>query len=527
MIGPSIAAALVARNRWRERRRRDSLRDIAAAQRRQLDALLAQGRRTAWGREHGYASVASPAEYQAATPIGDYHSMAPHWQRYFDGERDVTWPGRPPYFAQTSGTTAGDKYIPVTREMLRSNRRAGLDLFTLYARRGGDRLSKIWRGDSVMLGGSTAMDRRPHGIQVGDLSAIAADTTFWPVSAKLHPRRELALIADWEEKLERVARDLAGRDVRLLTGMPSWVKLLLDRVTEIRGAAPEELLTRVWPNFQLLIHGGVNFEPYRGIFEPFWAGGRRPDFLEVYPASEGFIGIQGDPDDPGLEMMIDHGIFYEFVPLDQWNEEGAPRLLLNEVELNVPYVILLTTCAGLWSYDLGDVVRFTSLNPPKLVINGRHRHFINAFGENVLGEHLERAMTAAQAAVPCAVGEFTAGPAYMSAERPVPCHTYIVEFEQAPDDLGAFARALDAEIRRQSHDYDVKRTNDVGMTVPCIVPVPPGTFYDWMKRRGKLGGQHKVPRCANHRDYLEGLMSLAGSDEKVSTRADRPEPALC
>lgn len=506
MIRSLIAAGIRTRNTVRESQRRRALANVQAAQLQQFRFLLSRGRHTAWGRHHGYEKVRTPAEFQVATPLSDYLSMAPWWKRYFDGERDVTWPLRPPYMAQTSGTTAGDKFIPVSPEMMASNKRAALDIFTLFSRRGKALCDRIFHGQQLMLGGSTSLEARGGGVKVGDLSAIATNSVFWPLSKFLLPSQQVALISDWEEKLDRVASEAAHKDVRFVTGMPSWMKLLFDRVAQKRGVAPEELTSKVWPNLTLMVHGGVNFAPYRPLFQQYWEKGGAPEFIEVYPASEGFIGIQSQAGDPGLEIIVDNGIFYEFVPLDRWGDANAPRLMLHEVEKDVPYVVILTTNAGLWSYDLGDVVRFVSLDPPKVLITGRHRHFINAFGENVIGEHIEQAMAHAQREVPCRVAEFTAGPRYSTPEAPVPGHDYVIEFEAPPADLDAFARALDAAMRQQSHDYDVKRIGDVGMTPLKVHPVARGTFVAWMKARGKLGGQNKVPRCANHRDYVEQLL---------------------
>jgi len=503
------------RAKRREEERRIALQSVEGTQRRELERLLAKARNTEWGRKHGYAQVRTAEDFRAATPISDYLLMAPWWRRILDGESDITWPGRAPFMAQTSGTTAGDKYIPVTPEMMASNRRAALDIFTMLARRGPDLLGRVFGGQQLMLGGSTALENR-NGVRVGDLSAIASESIFWPLSRYLLPSAKNALIANWDEKLDRVAEEVSQADLRFVTGMPSWVKLLFDRVSALRGVEPSALTREIWPNLTLMVHGGVNFAPYRPTFEPYWAEGKRPEFLEVYPASEGFIALQSDANDVGLEMLIDTGLFYEFVPLSEWGAAKASRRFLWEVELDVPYVILLTTCAGLWSYDLGDVVRFTSLNPPKLLINGRHRHFINAFGENIIGEHIEQALAKAMGIVPCRLAEFTAGPRYSSPGEPIPCHEYVLEFEQPPADIDAFATALDAALRQQSHDYDVKRTADAGMRRPHLSMVPRGTFVAWMRERGKLGGQNKVPRCANHRDYVEQLLGMLAASPSGS-----------
>jgi len=488
--------------------------DPRAAQERVLAGLLRRGRGTWFGRRHGFASVRAHADFVKAVPVRDYVSQLDMFRRILAGEENVSWPGRVRYFAQTSGTTAGDKRIPVTAEMMRCNRRAALAIFAYYQRRGTDRLNHLWRGRLLFLGGSTSLNRIESGAMVGDLSGIATRSVHWPFSRYYEPGRELALLADWEEKVARVAEHVARLDVRLVTGMPSWVKVLMDRVCEIRGLEAEGGINRAWPNLRLFVHGGVNFVPHRPAFSRYFAPGREPDYLEVYPASEGFIAIQAQADDPGMEVLTGNGLFYEFVPLSEWPRPDAPRLTIAQVETDVPYCVVLSTCAGLWAYDLGDVVRFTSVRPPRVLFAGRNRHFINAFGENIIGEQVSASVAAAAAATGAAVAEFTAGPRYPDAARPVGAHQYVVEFHRPPEKgLAAFAAAIDAELRRLNNDYSIKRARDLVMTCVEVTGAPPGTFYAWMKRRGKLGGQHKVPVCANDRQFLDDLLGRLTASE--------------
>ena len=481
-----------------------------AAQESVFQWLLSRGRDTWFGRQHGFATIRSHGDFVKAVPIRDFVAQLDMFRRIEAGEPDVSWPGRVRYFAQTSGTTAGDKHIPVTREMMRSNSRAALRIFAYYSRRAGASVSGLFAGKLLFLGGSTALTRTESGAMIGDLSGIATSSIYWPITRHYEPGVELALLDSWEEKVRRVAERVAWRDVRFVTGMPSWVKILFDRICAIRGVDPAGGMSRVWPNMQLFVHGGVNFAPYRQSFRKFFSPAHRLEFLEVYPASEGFIAIQAERDDPGMEMLTDNGLFYEFVPLSEWGKADAPRLTVGQVELDVPYSLVLSTCAGLWAYDLGDVVRFTSLRPARIVFAGRNKHFINAFGENIIGEQVSAAVAAAAEAGGAEVAEFTAAPIYPDELRKAGAHQYVVEFNRPPaGGLEAFAAAIDAELLKVNNDYSVKRAGNLGMTPVEVTAVPKGTFYEWMKSRGKLGGQHKVPVCANDRRYVDELLAVA------------------
>ena len=507
----SVVGALLAPYlRLVNRRLRRAAADPAGAQRRVFESLLRRGKDTVFGREHGFARIRTPAEFARAVPIRDYVGRLEMFQRILAGEPDVSWPGRVRYFAQTSGTTAGDKRIPVTDEMMRANRRAAVRIFAYYDRRDGLRAGELFGGKLLFLGGSTALEHTESGALVGDLSGIATQSILWPISRHYEPGEELALIDDWEEKVSRVAERTAGRDVRFITGMPSWVKVLFDRVCSLRGVAPSGGISRVWPNLRLFVHGGVNFAPYREGFLRYFAGDHGLEFLEVYPASEGFVAIQAERDRPGMEVMTDNGLFYEFVPLSEWGREDAPRLGIGEVETGIPYSVVLSTCAGLWAYDLGDVVRFTSVCPPRVVFAGRNRQFINAFGENVIGEQVSAAVAGAADRTGARVAEFTAGPVYPGDERRAGAHEYVIEFEKSPEPgLEAFAGAVDDEVTRLNHDYSVKRGGNLGMTRVEVTDVPRGTFHAWMKAHGKLGGQHKVPVCSNDREMIDELRRIA------------------
>lgn len=504
-----LGSALELYARGRNARLRRAAGSAVACQHRVLRRLIGRAASTQFGREHGFETIDSPADFSRQVPLRDYVAYVPWIERMLEGQSDVCWPGRVRHFAKTSGTTAGDKNIPVTKEMQRANTRAALGLFSYYARRGPGRLKRLMGGQLLFLGGSTALETTASGALVGDLSGIATGSIRWPLARHYEPGVELALLDDWEEKIERVSRRVARRDIRFVTGMPSWVKILFDRVCSLRGIDPAGGISQVWPNLQLLVHGGVNFAPYRPTFEGYFHEGHGPDYLEVYPASEGFIAIQAEADSGAMELQVDNGIYYQFVPLSQWGKPDAPRLSIEQVQPGVPYSVVISTNAGLWAYDIGDVVRFVSVDPPRILFSGRNKLFINAFGENIIAEQLCDAVASAAKLTGAEVLEFTAGPAYPTSDTPAR-HEYVVEFTSPPaGGCEALAARLDQRLREVNNDYNTKRGGDLGMRVPLVRSLPRGTFYAWMKRRGKLGGQHKVPTCANDRRYLDELIELA------------------
>ncbi|NBB95392.1 MAG: hypothetical protein GVY16_06585 [Planctomycetes bacterium] len=492
-----------------DRQLRAAAGDPVAAQQQQLRQLLRTARRTAFGRKHAFKAIRSHDDFRKAVPIRDYVAMLPWVEQMLDGRRNVSWPGTVRYFAQTSGTTAGDKRIPVTRDMQRSNRRAALAIFAFYERRGRGNAARLMDGKLLFLGGSTSMTPTGSGGWIGDLSGIATQQIHWPLTTRYEPGPQIALIDNWETKIDRVAERCGPMDITLLTGMPSWCKVLFDRLVERRGIDTTGAISRIWPRLRLFVHGGVNFEPYRATFEQYVADDHELEFLEVYPASEGFVAVQPEAGGP-MEMLTDNGLFYEFVPLSQWGQPDAPRLGIGEVDIGVPYSLVLSTNAGLWAYDIGDVVEFVSTRPPRIRFAGRNKQFINAFGENIIAQDCSRGVAHAAEVTGAAVREFTAAPIYAGHGRKVGAHEYVVEFEREPEDLDAFAAALDARLQEVCVDYSVKRRGDAGMTPAEVTPVPPDTFYQWMKNRGKLGGQNKVPVCANDRRYVGDLREMSG-----------------
>lgn len=514
-------------------------------QREQLRKLLRTAARTRFGREREFARLAVLddteilAAYRQVVSVGDYEAFRePIGRMREGGERDVLWPGLVCDFAQTSGTTAGDKYIPVSSAMLRSNYRAALDIFA-HAERFGVSLRRVLKGKAVFLGGSTKVVENEHGVRTGDLSGLVAPMIRWPLSEICLPGADVALMDHWPSKIGAMARRCLRQDVRMVNGMVSWSLVLMERVLQLaQERGPFTCLREVWPNLELFVHGGVKYAPFDARIRQVWSGSPDgddlPTRLELYPASEGFIAIQDVRGDPGLRLLADNDIFYEFVPLEavQSGQVDPPAFTCDEVEPGVRYVVVMTTCAGLWRYLIGDVVEFDTApdrldgragwggekaglrggggGPCRLRIVGRHRLFINAFGENLIVEHIENAVVAAARKTGLIVGEFTAAPVYPGEGRRAGLEL-AAEFDREPGApaLAAFAEAFDEALKAQNVDYTTKRTGDVGMTPPAITVLPVGTFHRWMEFRGKLGGQHKCPRCANHREIIEQVVLAA------------------
>lgn len=501
------------------------------AQTDQLRELITIAQNTRFGRAHDFpriAKIPDPVEmlraYQRGVPVADWYAFADDISDMRDrGLPDILWPGRIDRFAQTSGTTAGDKYIPVTDAMMKSNYRASLDIFAHLLNRGVPP-ERYMGGRCLFLGGSTDLDYNEHGIATGDLSGLVTPMIKWPISAIYSPGSAVALMSDWPKKIEAMAQIAIDQDIRFLSGMPSWALVLIDRVIELSNerGRPASCARDVWPNLEVFVHGGVNFAPFVSRMSRAFSGDPEIDFPcrhELYPASEGFIAMQDTTGDPGMRLLSDNGIFFEFVPLEEIDDPNPTVHACWEVESGQKYVVLLTTNAGLWRYIIGDVVVFDEVpdgpntkgsGPARLRIVGRHRHFINAFGENLIVEHIEHGVQAAIDAVGVTTGEFTAAPVYPSETNRAGLELVIeVESAMGGAQLEAFREAFDASIKRENVDYTTKRSDDVGMQPPTITQVPMGTFHRWLEAMGKLGGQHKCPRCANHREIMGEILAAA------------------
>jgi len=502
----------------------------------ELTKNIRAAKTTRFGVRSGFDSILSYSNgmdrlkaYRESVPISDWYAFADDIVAMREhGEPDVLWAGRVMHFAQTSGTTAGDKYIPVPDAMMRSNYLASLDIFAHMINRG-VHPGRVLGGRCLFLGGSTDLEFNEHGIATGDLSGLVTPLIKWPLSTIYSPGPHIALISHWPDKIEAMARLAIDQDIRFISGMPSWALVLIDRVIELaRERGVDAKCARdVWPNLEVFVHGGVNYVPFIERMCRAFSGDRDVDFPcrhELYPASEGFIAMQDLDNDPGMRLLSDNGTFYEFVPLEQIDDDDPEAFTCWQVEKGQKYVVVMSTNAGLWRYVIGDVVEFDDIpdgissdgvmrsgtGPARLRIVGRHRHFINAFGENLIGEHIEHGVASASDATGLTVGEFTAAPVYPS-ETSRAGLEIAIEFEMLPgsDQLHAFGDAFDRAVRAENVDYNTKRSDDVGMAPPTITAMPYGSFHRWLDAKGKLGGQHKCPRCANHREIIVEVVAAS------------------
>jgi hypothetical protein len=494
-------------------RRRVLRLDRRPAARVQHDTLLRLVRHAAgtrFGRDHGFDAVRSVADYQRRVPLRHYEQFwQEYWQPAFPDVAGVTWPGRVPYFALSSGTTSGaTKYVPISRAMIASNRKAGLTSLALFlAAHPGTRL---FSGRIFFLGGSTdlaPLAPAPAGPPVlgGDLSGIAAREVSDLLRPYTFPPLDLALLRDWDRKMQLLAERAAGLPITVVGGVPSWLLLLFERLLQVTG---RERLADVWPALRVVVHGGTKFDPYRALLRRV-IGSDAVQFLEVYPASEGFIAAE-DPRHGLLRLLPDHNLFFEFVPVEDLGKDRPARHTVADLEPGVPYAVVLTTCAGLWGYVLGDTVCFERRDPPLLRFTGRTRYFLSAFGEHLISEEVERAVAAAAEATGAAVVDFHVGPVFPDTPGAVGRHRYLVEFAGPPADAGRFAAELDATLCRLNEDYQAHRAGDLTMRAPEVRAVRRGGFADWLRARGKLGGQHKVPRMDNSGALTQELSRFFG-----------------
>ncbi|MGF1640000.1 MAG: GH3 auxin-responsive promoter family protein [Rhodospirillales bacterium] len=496
---------------------RPRLRGLAAedpvmVQRRMLAALLARARRTRFGLDHGFTDIRTVEEYQARVPLRRYEDFwQDYWRASFPRLTNISWPGTVPFFAVTSGTTTGiTKNIPCSREKLAADRMAGLDIIVHHL--ANRPRSKVMAGRSFMLGGSTDLIELSPGIWSGDLSGIVAGTIPWWARLRYFPPRRLETITDWEAKIGRLAPASLDRDIRAISGTPSWLLLFFAKLAEVKPDTAGRLAD-FYPDLELVVHGGVSFAPYRAAFARLLAGGHA-ETREVYPASEGFIAVADRGDGDGLRLILDRGLFMEFVPVDELDRAAPTRHWLATAEIGVNYALVLSTNAGLWSYVVGDTVRFIDLSPPRIVISGRTVYGLSAVGEHLIAEEIEAAVAAAAAAIAAEVTDFSVGALVAERDREIGHHLYIVEFAEgypAAPHLTAFASHLDAHLAAANEDYAVHRKGDYGLGRPRVHPVAPGTFAAWMKSRRQLGGQHKVPRVITDDALFRELRTFCGA----------------
>ncbi len=474
-----------------------------AVQQKVLRRLLNDAAHTTWGCEHGYASIKSYTDYAAAVPLQTYDDLKPYIDRMRNGEDNLLWHSKVKWYAQSSGTTNDkSKYIPVTSEGLDDTHyRGGADCVAIYL--GMNPSSRFFSGKGLILGGSFNEQPNPDGSRVGDLSAVLMQNINPVVNFFRVPSKEVALMREWEGKIEALARDTAHVNVTNLSGVPSWMLVVLKRVLDITG---KQSIDEVWPNVEVFFHGGVSFAPYRSQYKELIKSDRM-HYVETYNASEGFFGIQNDLSDPSMMLMIDYGVFYEFVPMAEFGKPNARAVSLTDIELGKNYAMLISTSCGLWRYVIGDTVMFTSKSPYKFRITGRTKHFINAFGEELIVDNAEKGLARACAETGAKVLDYSAAPVYMD-EHGKCRHQWLIEFAVMPDSVEHFAEVLDKTLKDVNSDYEAKRSKDIALQRLEVVVARPGLFNDWLKAKGKLGGQHKVPRLSNTRDIIEEMLAF-------------------
>lgn len=467
--------------------------------------LIRTAANTEWGLKYNYSAIQNQKDFQQAVPLQDYEDIKPFVDRAIQGELNVLWPGETKWFAKSSGTTSDrSKYIPVTKDSLEDcHYKGGKDLLSVYY--DNYPTANLYSGKHLVVGGSTQLnDAAGSDSYFGDLSAIIVKNLPWWAEIKRTPSREIALMSDWEPKIELMAQETIHQDVCIITGVPSWTLVLAHRILEITG---KKNLKEVWPNLELFMHGGVNFDPYRAEFNKIIPS-EGMHYVESYNASEGIFGMQDQPDSDELLLLLDYGIFYEFIPMDAYEGTKSQRVLtLSEVELNTNYALVISTNGGLWRYIIGDTIKFTNLKPFRFKITGRTKSFINAFGEELIVENTEKAITKTCQELGAQVRDYTAGPLYMQflEDAQKGRHEWIIEFIDEPTDLDQFATLLDQHLREINSDYDAKRSHDIALLGPLIRKAASGTFDAWLKSKGKLGGQHKVPRLSNNRNIIDEL----------------------
>ena len=486
----------------RQRELERHLREGETLQREVLQRLVGRAKDTEYGHQHAFNDIHSYEQYAKHVPVNTYEELKDAIDRMRHGEQDVLWPGRTKWYAKSSGTTNDkSKFIPVTSEGLHHIHYAGpFDAVALYLRN--NPKSRIFDGRAMILGGSHSPNYNLPGSLVGDLSAILIENMNPLANLMRVPKKQTALLSDFEVKRDRIAREALTKNVTNLSGVPSWMLSVLDRVMELSG---KQHLEEVWPNLEVFFHGGVAFTPYRQQYERLITSPRM-HYMETYNASEGFFGLQDDPQDKSMLLMLDYDVFYEFQELSGGTGEHAIVPLWG-VEPGKNYAMLITTSCGLWRYMIGDTVRFTSVNPYKFVISGRTKSFINAFGEELIVDNAEQGLQYACQQTGAEVLEYTAAPVFMD-EHGKCRHQWLVEFNRPPQDLSLFARLLDERLQALNSDYEAKRYKNITLQPLEIIMARPGLFNDWLKQHGKLGGQHKVPRLSNERTHIEQLLKI-------------------
>lgn len=496
----------IAQNLYFSRRQKELQKHLtqgAELQQNVLMDLLKRADDTEYGRNHAFSTIRDYETFCQDVPLNDYESLKQDIDRMRHGERDILWPGQVKWYAKSSGTTNDkSKFIPVSHDGLKHIHYAGpTDCVAFYLLN--NPKSRIFDGRALILGGSHQSNYNVQGSLVGDLSAILIENINPLANLVRVPKKKTALLSDFEVKRDRIARESLNKNVTNISGVPSWMLSVLIRVLELSG---KKHLEEVWPNLEMFFHGGIAFTPYRKQYEQIITSPNM-HYMETYNASEGFFGIQNEPDDKAMLLMLDYDVFYEFIPMSEFGKEKPTIVPLWGVEKGVNYAMVISTSCGLWRYVIGDTIQFTSTNPYKFIITGRTKHFINAFGEELIVDNAEQGLAHACLKTGAEVSEYTAAPVFMD-ENGKCRHQWLIEFTREPENLDEFAKLLDDKLQEINSDYEAKRFKDITLQPLEIVKARPGLFHTWLKQRGKLGGQHKVPRLSNTREHIDQLLKI-------------------
>jgi hypothetical protein len=472
--------------------------------------LIESARKTEFGKQYRFDLIKSYRDFANHVPLFDYESFKPFIEKTMMGKQNLIWPTEIEWFSKSSGTTSSrSKYIPITEESLEEcHFKGGKDMVSLYVNNHPE--TKLFTGKSLSIGGTLEKNPlNPQGTaRAGDVSAvIMQNLPIWAQFVRT-PSLETALMGEWEAKIEKMARETMNENVTSIAGVPTWTIVLLQRILELKKA---KHILEVWPNLEVFFHGAVAFGPYRSLFKELIPSDKMR-YMETYNASEGFFGIQDQPDSDELLLLLDYGIFYEFIPMEEWDKENPKVIPLQEVEVGKNYAIVITTNGGLWRYKIGDTVKFTSISPYRFRISGRTKHFINAFGEEVIVENAETAIQGACEETGATITNFTAAPIYFEDSQSKGAHEWVVEFQKEPENLEQFAKLLDDKLREVNSDYDAKRHKNLALTQLILHAAPQGLFESWLAKKGKLGGQHKVPRLSNSREYIDEILGMIPSN---------------
>jgi hypothetical protein len=475
------------------------IQNPVAAQREVLQDLFTHGQYSEFGRKYGLAGISTIREFKKTVPIHEYDDLKPYFERLMNGEENLLWNTPVNWFAKSSGTTNDkSKFIPITTESLEDcHYQAAKDVLTMYYNFNPE--SDLLTGKGLVIGGSHQINSINEEIHYGDLSAVLLQNTPMWANWIRTPELSIALMDEWEHKIERLAHSTIIENVTSISGVPTWTLVLIKKILQITG---KETLTEVWPNLELYLHGGVSFTPYRDQFKKLI--GKDITYLDLYNASEGFFAAQINATDDGMLLFLQHGIFYEFMPVEEYGKEDPQTIGLNKVELNKNYALVISTNGGLWRYLVGDTIQFTSLEPFRIKVSGRLKHYMNAFGEEVIVDNTDKAIAIASAKTNAIVNDYTAAPVYFSNENNG-AHEWLIEFDKEPESIHLFSYELDCALKNLNSDYEAKRHKDIALRMPLVKSLKKGVFTEWLRSKGKLGGQHKVPRLSNDRNYIEEI----------------------